>query len=156
MDDEADAQPGSDLRRPGFGWHVQHRGCRQDIHALQISQARDQRIREPQAKSIVVVGFAHKQQRQHGKRGTLVPLACVLLLRGARRSLSETVPRILSVDDSYGTDEPVAFADYSLNEAWFGRVVTESRADLAHNVVEIPVDIDKQIRTPEFFYDVFA
>jgi hypothetical protein len=62
----------------------------------------------------------------------------------------------LGIDHPHRADESVAFPHDSLNKARFRGIVTQSGANLSNNVVDVPVGVDKQVRAPDFFDDVFA
>src|ERR1700704_5749833 len=63
---------------------------------------------------------------------------------------------ILSVDHPHGSDESVSLPHHGLEKARAGGVVAEGGANLAHNVVDIALGIDEQIRAPEFPDDILA
>ena len=63
---------------------------------------------------------------------------------------------MLRVNHPHRADESVAFAHHSFKKARLGGIVAQRRADFANDVVEVPFGIDKQVRAPEFFDDLFA
>src|SRR5882762_7182142 len=63
---------------------------------------------------------------------------------------------ILSVDHPHGSDESVSLPDHGLEKARAGGVVAQGGANLSHNVVDVALGIDEQVRAPEFPDDVLA
>src|SRR6478752_4010743 len=102
----------------------------------------------------MVVRHLPQQYRwQHGK-GRM--LARILRNDRLRRSLSDIRARILSIDHPHRADKSVPFPNNSFHKAWFSGIVTQSTPNFSHNIVEVPVGIDKQIRAPELPDDVLA
>src|SRR5215467_5609681 len=64
--------------------------------------------------------------------------------------------RIGSFNNAHRPDESVPFADNRLQEARFSGVVTQSRADFSHNVVDIRLGVYEEVRVPESRGDIVA
>jgi hypothetical protein len=45
-----------------FRRHIQYRRSRQNVHTLQISKARNQRIGKPKAKALIIGNSPHEKQ----------------------------------------------------------------------------------------------
>src|SRR5579864_1719912 len=63
--------------------------------------------------------------------------------------------RMLCVNHPHRADESVSLADDGFKKAWLGGVVAQRRPYFANDVVEVPFRIDKQVRAPEFFDNLF-
>src|SRR5882724_9375435 len=63
---------------------------------------------------------------------------------------------ILSVDHPHGSDESVSLPNHGLQKAGVGGIVAQGGANLPHNVVDVALGIDEQIRAPEFPDDILA
>src|SRR5271168_1879643 len=48
-------------------------------------------------------------------------------------------------DHAHGSDEAIALTDYGLQKTRLLRIVTQSSADLAHDVVDVALGIDEPI-----------
>ena len=119
MDHKADAQPRSDVRRRRVGRYAQNRRGRQNVDALQISKARDQRVGKPQANTIVVRSIPEKKQWQHGKGRARAPPYCLLHTVLWCRRRAELGVRITGVNHAHRADESIPLPNYGFQEARF-------------------------------------
>src|SRR5882724_3473909 len=74
-------------------------------------------------------------------------------MRGIR---GEIAAGILAIDHPYRTDKPVPLAHNGLNKARFSGIVTQRSPKFPHDVVDVPLGVDEQIRAPKFLDDVLA
>src|SRR4029077_8825113 len=63
---------------------------------------------------------------------------------------------ITRVQNSQWSDKSVTFAHHGFEKTRVSGIVTQSGADFSHNVVDVGLGIDKQIRTPQFADDLLA
>jgi hypothetical protein len=104
-----------------------------------------------------MAGIAQHAQREHGQRRPLRPPTHILhhhrrdtlgflqALRGVKRT-----------NHAHGPDEPVPLANYGFQEARLGRVVAQSAADFAHQVVDVSFCVNERRRLPKSALDVFS
>src|SRR5436190_4423381 len=105
---------------------------------------------------MVIRGLAEKHQRQDGQRRALAPPARLLRADSAHNTGSKVGLWIVRVHHTHRSDKSVAFAHHGFKEARFSGVVTKSGADFSHNVVDVGLGIDEQIRAPQFADDLLA
>ena len=99
---------------------------------------------------MVIRGLPEKHQRQDGQRRALAPTARFLRAGRAHNTRSKIGLRITRVNHTHWSDESVPFAHHGFQKARLSGVVTQSRTDFSHDVVDVGLGIDKQIRPPQF------
>jgi hypothetical protein len=60
------------------------------------------------------------------------------------------------VQHSHWSHKSVTFAYHGFEKTRPSGVVTQSGADFSHNVIDVGLGIEEQIRTPQFAYDLLA
>src|SRR5882724_11105879 len=61
----------------------------------------------------------------------------------------------MRINHPHRADKSVSLSDHSLQEARFRRVIVQSSANFSHDIIDVCLGINKQIRTPKFGNNVF-
>src|SRR5215813_4477696 len=123
MDNKPNSHTVRNFGRWDFGGQAQDGSYREHINIEEVPEKRDQRVSKSQAYSQVIGSLSDQNQWQYQERCALAPMALALHGNPVSRKLT-TIATILSINDAYRTDEPVALAHNRFNKVGLSRVVT--------------------------------
>jgi hypothetical protein len=113
-------------------------------------------VRKPETNALIIRNVSKERQRQDGERRAFAARRIALPLRLTCQAIFEIGLRELRVNHAQRAHKSVSFPHDRLEEARFDRVIAQGRTNFPYNIIDIWLDIDEEIRTPQFRYDVLA